>query len=76
MGCHCIIPLLEEWIDTMVIYGGCCADVLFLKMAKRVRRDAAGALVLAAGGDDINLLQEAYYNGSYGFSLVKVSMCY
>jgi hypothetical protein len=40
-------------------------------------------LVRAAGGDDINLVQQAYYNGHYGFSGAKMQhvleadgMCY
>jgi len=86
---HRIIPLLEEWSDTMVLYSGCCRDVLFFtdgkpwKMAKPGRGDTADALVRAAGGDDVNLLQQAYYNGHYGFSGAKVQhvlqadgMCY
>jgi len=41
---HRIIPLLKEWSDTMVLYSGCCRDVLFFtdgkpwKMAKPGRR--------------------------------------
>jgi hypothetical protein len=84
-----IIQLLEEWSDTMVLYSGCCPDVLFFmdrkpwKMAKPGKGDAATALVRAAGGDDVNLVQQAYYNGHYGFGGAKVQhvlqadgMCY
>jgi hypothetical protein len=51
---HRIIPLLEEWSDTMVLYSGCCTDVLFFidgkpwKMVKSGRGDTADALVQAA----------------------------
>ena len=53
------------------------------KMARPGRGDAADALVRAAGGDDVNLVQQAYYNGHYGFAGGKVQhvlqadgMCY
>jgi hypothetical protein len=55
----------------------------FLQMARPGRGDAATALVGAAGGDDVNLVQQAYYNGHYGFVGAKVQhvlqangMCY
>jgi hypothetical protein len=73
-----IIPLLKEWSDTMVIHCGCCPDVIFFtdgkpgRMARPGRGDAATALVGAAGGDDVNLVQQAYYNGHYGFIGAKV----
>jgi hypothetical protein len=73
-----IIPLLEEWSDSMVMYTGCCRDVLFFtdgkpwKMAKPGTGDAAAALVRAAGGDQVNQVQQAFYNGHYGFSGAKV----
>jgi hypothetical protein len=35
------------------------------KMARPGRGDASAALVRAAGGVDINLVQQAYYNGHY-----------
>jgi hypothetical protein len=41
-------------------------------MARPGRGDASAALVRAAGGDDINLVQQAYYNVHYGFSGAKV----
>jgi len=62
----------------MVHYTGCCPDVLFFtdgkpwKMARPGRGEAAEALVQAAGSDDVNLVQQAYYNGHYGFSGAKV----
>jgi hypothetical protein len=58
-----IIPLLEEWSDSMVLYTGCCPDVLFFtdgkpwKMAKPGTGDAVTALVRAAGGDEVNQVQ-------------------
>ncbi len=64
-----IIPLLEEWRDSMVMYTGCCRDVLYFtdgkpwKMAKPGTGDAAAALVRAAGGDQVNQVQQAFYNG-------------
>ena len=42
------------------------------KMARPGWGDAADALVRAAGGDDVNLVQQAYYNGHYGFAGGKV----
>jgi hypothetical protein len=62
----------------MVQYSGCCRDVLFFtdgkpwRLAKPGTGDAAAALVHAAGGDDVNLVQRSYYNGHYGFSGAKV----
>ena len=73
-----ILPLLEEWSADMVEYTGCCPDVIFFtdgkpwKLARPGHGDAADALVRAAGGDDVNLVQQAYYNGHYGFSGAKV----
>jgi len=73
-----IMPLLEDWSTETVHYSGCCPDVLFFtdgkpwKMARPERGEAAEALVRAAGGDDVNLVQQAYYNGHYGFSGAKV----
>jgi hypothetical protein len=73
-----IIPLLEEWSDSMVLYTGCCPDVLFFtdgkpwKMAKPGTGDAATALIRAAGGDEVNQVQQAFYNGHYGFAGAKV----
>jgi len=72
------MPLLEDWSTEMVHYTGCCPDVLFFtdgkpwKMARPGRGEAAEALVQAAGSDDVNLVQQAYYNGHYGFSGAKV----
>lgn len=73
----------------MVQYTGCCRDVLFFtdgkpwRLAKPGTGDAAAALVRAAGGDDVNLVQRSYYNGHYGFAGAKVQhvlqadgMCY
>ncbi len=52
-------------------------------MAKPGRGDAANALIRASGGDDVNLVQQAYYNGHYGFLGANVQhvlqaddMCY
>jgi hypothetical protein len=73
-----IIPLLEEWSDSMVHNTGCSPDVLFFsdgkpwKMAKPGNGDAADALIRAAGGDQVNLIQQAFYNGHYGFAGAKV----
>jgi hypothetical protein len=73
-----ILPLLSEWSDNMVAYTGCCPKVLFFtdgkpwKMAKPGSRDDANALIRAAGGDDVNLVQQAFYNGHYGFAGAKV----
>jgi hypothetical protein len=41
-------------------------------MAKPGTGDAAAALVRAAGGDQVNQVQQAFYNGHYGFSGAKV----
>jgi hypothetical protein len=84
-----IIPLLESWSDDMVHFSGYSQDVLYFtdgkpwKLARPGHGDAAAALVRAAGGDDINLVQQAYYNGHFGFSGAKMQhvleadgMCY
>jgi hypothetical protein len=73
----------------MVLYSGCSLEKLFFmddkpwKMAKPGRGDAATELVRAAVGDDGNFVQQAYYNGHYGFSGAKeqyvlqaYDMCY
>jgi len=73
-----IVPLLESWSDDMVHFNGCSQDVLFFtdgkpwKLSRPGHGDAAAALVRATGGDDINLVQQAYYNGHYGFAGDKV----
>jgi hypothetical protein len=62
----------------MVMYTGCCRDVLYfkvgkpLKMAKLGTGDAAAALVRPAGGDQVNQVQQAFYHGHYGFAGAKV----
>jgi hypothetical protein len=43
-----------------------------MEMAWPGRGDAADASVRAAGGDDIKLMQQAYYNEHYGFAGAKV----
>jgi hypothetical protein len=73
-----IILLLAEWSNNMVAYSGCCPNVLFFtdgkpwKMAKQGSKDAANALIRAAGGEDVLLVQHAFYNGHYGFAGAKV----
>jgi hypothetical protein len=42
-----------------------CTDDKPWKMARLGRGEAASALVRAVGGDDINLVQHAYYNGLF-----------
>jgi hypothetical protein len=42
------------------------------KMAKPGIGDAAAALVRAAGGDRVNQVQQAFYNGYYSFAHAKV----
>jgi hypothetical protein len=84
-----IIPLLAEWSDEMVINTGCTPDVIFFtdgkpwKTTRPGRGPTAQALVTAAGGDNVNMMQQAYYNGHYGFCGAKVQhvlqadgMCY
>ena len=39
---HRIIPLLEEWSDTMVLFSGCCGDVLFFTDGKPWKRRNLG----------------------------------
>jgi hypothetical protein len=43
-----------------------------LKIAKPGWSDTVDALVRAAGGDDVNVVQQAYYSGHYGFAGVKL----
>jgi hypothetical protein len=72
-----ILPSLEDWSNTMVLCTGCCPDVLFFtdgkpwKLAKPGTGDAAAALVRAAGGNEVNMVQQAFYNGHYGFAGAK-----
>jgi hypothetical protein len=42
------------------------------KTTRPGRGETAQALVAAVGGDDINLVQQAYSNGHYGFCGAKV----
>jgi hypothetical protein len=73
-----ILPLLADWSDELVYNTGCTPDVLFFTDGKpwkttcTGRGETAQALVAAVGGDDINLVQQAYYNGHYGFCGAKV----
>jgi hypothetical protein len=41
------------------------------KMAWPGRGETADVLVRAAAGDDVNLVQQVYYNGCYGFASAK-----
>jgi hypothetical protein len=73
-----ILPLLADWSDELVYYTACTPDVLFFtdgkpwKTTRPDRGETVQALVAAVGGDDINLVQQAYYNGHYGFCGAKV----
>jgi hypothetical protein len=73
-----IIPLLADWSDELVYNTGCTPDVIFFtdgkpwKMTRPGRGATAQALLAAVGGDDNNLIQQAYYNGHYGFCGAKV----
>jgi hypothetical protein len=57
--------LLKEWSADMVHFCGCSPDVIFFtdgkpwKMARPGQGDAAAALLRAADGDDVNLIQQA-----------------
>ena len=73
-----IIPLLADWSDQMVWHMGCSPDVLFFadgkpwKLTRPGRGEAAQAVAAAVGAEDVNLIQQAYYNGHYGFCGAKV----
>ena len=84
-----ILPLLSNRSDEIVWHSVCDQDVLFFtdgkpwKMARPGRGQAAEVLRRAVGGGDVNLVQQAYYNGHYGFCGGKVQhvlqadgMCY
>ncbi len=84
-----IIPLLDFWSDEMVFNTGCSLDVIFFtdgkpwKTARPGHGATAPALAAATGGNNINLMQQANYNGHYGFCGAKVQhvlqadgMCY
>jgi hypothetical protein len=84
-----ILPLLSNWSGEIVWHSGCDQDVLFFtdgkpwKMAQPGHGQAAKGLCRAVGGDYVNLVQQAYYNGHYGFCGRKVKyvlqadgMCY
>jgi len=57
---------------------GCSPDVLFFadgkpwKLTRPGRGEAAQAVAAAVGAEDVNLIQQAYYNGHYGFCGAKV----
>jgi hypothetical protein len=84
-----IIPLLAEWSDQMELNTRCTPDVIFFTNGKLWKTTHPGrgltaqALVTAAGGDNVNMMQQAYFNGHYGFCGAKVQyvlqadgMCY
>jgi hypothetical protein len=84
-----ILPLLSDWSDEIVWHSGCDQDVLFFtngkpwKMARPGHGQAVEVLCIAVGGGDVNLVQQAHYNGHYGFCGGKVQhvlqadgMCY
>ncbi len=71
-------PLLE-WSDAIAWHSGASHDTLYFtdgkpwKMCRPGRGDTAAALLArAVGGADVNLIQQAYYNGHYGFCGAKV----
>jgi hypothetical protein len=70
--------LLSNWSDEIVWHSGCDQDVLFFtddkpwKMARPGCGQAAEVLHRAVEGNDIYLVQQAYYNGHYGFCGGKV----
>jgi hypothetical protein len=90
IGYRRILPLLSNCSDEIVWHSGCDQDVLFFTNGKPWQmaqpghgQAAASVLHRAAEGNDINLVQQAYYNGHYGFCGGKVQhvlqadgMCY
>ncbi len=75
--------------DLMVFHCNCLLDVLYytdgkpVKMCRPGSGTATEALAIVSGGRDVNLFQEAYYFGHYGFGGGKVQhvlqaygMCY
>jgi hypothetical protein len=76
-----IIPLLAFWSDEMVFNTGCSLDVIFFTDGKpwktaRPGHGATAQALVAAGRNDINLMQRAYNNGHYGFVEQRFSMFY
>ncbi len=73
-----ILPLLADWSDQMVWHMGCSPDMLFFadgkpwKLSRPGIWEAAQAVAAAVGAEDVNLIQQAYYNGHYGFCGAKV----
>jgi hypothetical protein len=73
-----IIPLFSEWSDAIAWHSGASRDTLYFtdgkhwKMCRPGRGDTAAALARAVGVADVNLVQQAYYNGHYGFCGAKV----
>ncbi len=67
-----------EWSDAIAWHSGASRDTLYFtdgkpwKMCRPGRGDTAAALARAVGGADVNLVQQAYYNGHYGFCRAKV----
>ena len=70
--------LLELWSDTIHNYTGAERDVLYLadgkpwRLSRPGKGEAAQHFARAAGSNDVNLVQQAHYNGHYGFHGAKV----
>jgi hypothetical protein len=72
------IPLFSEWSDQIAWHSAANLDILYFtdgkpwKMCRPGRGDTAAALARAVGAAAANLVQQAYYNGHYGFCGAKV----
>ena len=73
-----ILPKLGDWSNQMWAYCGCSRDTLFFtdgkpwRLSKPGKGRATQAFAEAATANDVNLVQQAFYNGHYGFHGAKV----
>jgi hypothetical protein len=63
--------------NSMALWCQCCDTLFFTdgkpwKMCRPGRKETATALARAAGAANVNSIQQAYYNGHYGFCGAKV----
>jgi hypothetical protein len=71
-------PLVEQWGQTLSQHCGCNPNVIFFtdgkpwKLSCPGRGRAVKDICLAAGCADVNLMQQAFYNGHYRYHSAKV----
>ena len=69
--------LIETWSETIEAHNGAERHLLFLydmkvwKTCRSGRGKTACRMLNTIGEEDINLMQNAFFNGHYGFHVVK-----